>query len=117
MLKETVEWCKPTRATKYSAMIDLYAKEDVVIGAGETKIVNLGVTIDKGNLKSYLEDYDDVQDFMLSHFIALHPRSSLRAKGLIVGVGVVDLDYVSNCKKGYNISCDTCAGFEPKDEE
>jgi len=93
MIKETVEWCKPTRATKYSAMIDLYAKEDVVIGAGETKIVNLGVTIDKGNLKSYLEDYDDVQDFMLSHFIALHPRSSLRAKGLIVGVGVVDLDY------------------------
>jgi len=93
MLKETVEWCKPTRATKYSAMIDLYAKEDVVIGAGETKIVNLGVTIDKGNLKSYLEDYDDVQDFMLSHFLALHPRSSLRAKGLIVGVGIVDLDY------------------------
>lgn len=93
MLKETVEWCKPTRATRYSAMIDLYAKEDVVIGAGETRIVNLGVKIDKGNLKSYLEDYDDVQDFMLSHFISLHPRSSLRTKGLIVGVGVVDLDY------------------------
>jgi dUTPase len=93
MLKETVEWCKPTRATKYSAMIDLYAKEEVVIGAGETKIVNLGVKIDKGNLKSYLEDYDDVQDFMLSHFIALHPRSSLRAKGLIVGVGICDLDF------------------------
>ena len=25
----------PTRATKYSAMVDLYAREDVVIGAGE----------------------------------------------------------------------------------
>lgn len=107
MLKETVEWCKPTRATKYSAGIDLYAKEDFIIGAGETKIVNLGVKIDPdffvyeiakvdvdaGGYVSIKEGAMNVNEFMKSHFIELHPRSSLRAKGLIVGVGVVDLDY------------------------
>ncbi len=34
--------CEPKRATKYSACVDLFAREDVVIGAGETKIVPLG---------------------------------------------------------------------------
>ena len=85
--------CQPTRATKYSAMVDLYARENVVIGAGETKIVPLGVKIDKGSIKDSLEDWEHIVGFMESHFIELHPRSSLRAKGLIVGVGVIDLDY------------------------
>ncbi|MFW9601816.1 MAG: hypothetical protein ACMV1B_05805 [Prevotella sp.] len=83
----------PTRATKYSAMVDLYAREDVVIGAGETKIVPLGVKIDKGSIKDSLEDWEHIGGFMESHYIELHPRSSIRAKGLIVGVGVIDLDY------------------------
>ena len=83
----------PTRATKYSAMVDLYAREDVIIGAGETKIVPLGVKIDKGSIKDSLEDLEHIGGFMESHFIELHPRSSLRAKGLIIGVGVIDLDY------------------------
>ena len=85
--------CQPTRATKYSAMVDLYARENVVIGAGETKIVPLGVKIDKGSIKDSLEDWEHIGGFMESHFIELHPRSSLRVKGLIVGVGVIDLDY------------------------
>jgi len=92
----------PTRATKYSAMIDLYANADVVIGAGETAIVPLGIIID-------LEDLFDItipsmnvpiewikqerNQFLASHYLELHPRSSLRAKGLIIGVGVIDLDY------------------------
>lgn len=85
--------CQPTRATKYSAMVDLYAREYVVIGAGETKIVPLGVKIDKGSIKDSLEDWEHIGGFMESHFIELHPRSSLRVKGLIVGVGICDLDY------------------------
>lgn len=88
--------CQPTRATKYSAMVDLYASDDVVIGAGETKIVPLGVKISEDGLqkslvnsgREFMDDY-----FKKSHYLELHPRSSLRAKGLIIGVGIVDLDY------------------------
>lgn len=86
----------PTRATKYSAMVDLFANADVVIGAGETKIVPLGVKISEDVLQKLLvnsgrEFMDDY--FKKSHYLELHPRSSLRAKGLIIGVGVIDLDY------------------------
>jgi dUTPase len=86
----------PTRATKYSAMVDLYAREDVVIGAGETKIVPLGVKISEDGLQKLLvnsgREFMDYY-FKKSHYLELHPRSSLRAKGLIIGVGVIDLDY------------------------
>lgn len=89
----------PTRATKYSAMVDLYANADVVIGAGETKIIPLGVKIDIEYIKSifttqnYCVHSDTLNEFLSTHFLELHPRSSLRAKGLIVGVGICDLDY------------------------
>ena len=89
----------PTRATKYSAMVDLYANADVVIGAGETKIIPLGVKIDIEYIKSifttqnYYVHSDTLNEFLSTHFLELHPRSSLRAKGLIIGVGVIDLDY------------------------
>lgn len=104
--------CQPARATKYSAMVDLYAREDVVVGAGETKIVPLGVKIDIDELDVDVSgDYkfarrnnasdetlirikeQQKDNFMKSHYLELHPRSSLRAKGLIVGVGICDLDY------------------------
>ena len=105
MFKILDEVCTPTRATQYSAMVDLYARESVVIGAGETKIVPLGVKIDLDLLlKKYMShpnrcsldgNYKIAKelDFQNSHFLELHPRSSLRAKGLIIGVGVIDLDY------------------------
>ena len=102
--------CQPTRATKYSAMVDLYARESVVIGAGETKIVPLGVKIDLTPIqvqmtKMCLVRLDEIpveelthnhyeyHEFMSSHYLELHPRSSLRVKGLIIGVGVIDLDF------------------------
>lgn len=94
----------PTRATRYSAYVDLYAKEDIVIGAGCTLIVNLGVKIDIENFwdsysKTNLFDKSEHQlqkfkeHFLKRHYLELHPRSSLRAKGLIVGVRIIDLDY------------------------
>ena len=100
--------CQPTRATKYSAMVDLYARDDVIIGAGKTKIVPLGVKIDSGFFIYEIGKIDVsaggivtspdnasevINNFLKSHYLELHPRSSLRAKGLIIGVGVIDLDY------------------------
>ncbi len=102
----------PEKATKYSAAVDLYASEDVVIGAGETKTVGLGVCVDEdffihglttvkvgtdGKIEN--EGYDNsTYVFLKTHYLELHPRSSLRAKGLIAGVGVIDLDYKDEIK-------------------
>jgi len=112
MLKVLVDGCEPTKGSKYSACIDLRASEDVVISAGETKLVGLGVCIDpnffiydicgvkvdtngevinKGDNKQY-------EDFMKSHQLNLYPRSSLRIKGLIANTGIIDLDYNDEIK-------------------
>ena len=112
----------PTRATKYSAMVDLYARESVVIGAGETKIVPLGVKIDRGWFPNmYPIDIENMErcmyDFYSTHYLELHPRSSLRAKGLIIGVGVIDLDYVSHCKLNKSLNNGYCEHFNPKVKE
>ncbi len=103
MFKILKKGCEPTKGSKYSAAIDLYSAEDVVIGAGETVKVPLGVCIDfnklldgidsfypynEGMLPKYKMDY-----FMKTNYLQLEPRSSLRAKGLIAGTGIIDLDY------------------------
>lgn len=109
MFKVLTDGCEPKRATKYSAAVDLFAAEDVVIKAGETAKVRLGVCIDIGrdfleiyavmkNIKDdgmdFGEYYDDLKTSLLtSHYLQLEPRSSLRAKGLIAGTGIIDLDY------------------------
>lgn len=96
---KVLEGCKsPERATKYSAAIDLFAAEDVVIGAGETAKVRLGVCIaDDYNflysLELILNKEVSLKGFKKSHYLQLEPRSSLRAKGLIAGTGIIDLDY------------------------
>ena len=46
MFKVINEVCEPKRGTKYSAYVDLFAREDVTIGAGETEVIPLGVKID-----------------------------------------------------------------------
>ena len=100
--------CQPTRATEHSAGLDLYARENSTIYSGATAIVKLGVKIDLNYIKNLTEckvanflnnnlilEHSEVlyNQFMKSHYIQLHPRSSLRAKGLIIGVGVIDLDF------------------------
>jgi len=109
MFKILVEGCTPTRGSKYSACIDLYSSEDVVIGAGETKLVGLGVCIDIYKLYTALTEVgvDDstmlikkVNAFKSKHYLQLMLRSSLGKKGLILpnGVGVIDLDYKDEIK-------------------
>lgn len=108
MFKILDDVCKPTKGSKYSAAVDLYAREDVVIGAGETMKVPLGVCIDgdffiyeigninvacNGEIKSDEDSSDKINTFLKSHYLQLEPRSSLRAKGLVAGTGIIDLDY------------------------
>ena len=103
MLKVLDEICKPTKGSKDSAAIDLYARDDIIIGAGETVKVPLGVCIDinidwyMGNKINKNPTYgqgaiDAFEDFIKSHYLQLEPRSSLRVKGIIAGTGIIDLD-------------------------
>ena len=110
MFKILDEVCTPKRGTKYSAYVDLFSREDCVIGAGETKVVKLGVKIDtdfflyeigKVNVTAggIVESDDDcskaINDFLKSHYLEVALRSSLAVKGLIIanGIGIIDLDY------------------------
>lgn len=103
MLKVINGGIAPTKGSKYSACVDLRAREDVTISAGETKIVKLGVRIDLERLlitnryaNLYLKNISTSQDddkFLRSHYLQLEPRSSLRAKGLIANTGIIDIDY------------------------
>lgn len=102
MFKVLTEGCEPKRATKYSAAVDLFAAEDKIIKAGETAKVRLGVKLEMEALKeSFYENgiiqrhflNDFFENFLKSHYLQLEPRSSLRAKGLIAGTGIIDLDY------------------------
>jgi len=106
MFKILDKACVPKRSTKYSAYVDLFARENVTIGAGETKIVPLGIKIDLDNLYDSLKnsepelvqgDYHAYlwEQFMKSHYLEIALRSSLAFKGLIIsnGIGVIDLDY------------------------
>ena len=95
------ECCTPKRGTKYSAYVDLFSAEDVIIGAGETKIVPLGVKINPDFFKNlYRLDCkkfspSDLRMFLKSNYLEVALRSSLGVKGLIIanGIGIIDLDY------------------------
>ena len=104
MFKILDEACTPKRGTKYSAYVDLFAREDVVIGAGETKIVKLGVKLDLDKLKENMTKYsmlssiksNEIFDLLCKrHYLEVALRSSLGVKGLIIanGIGIIDLDY------------------------
>ena len=94
MFKILDEVCKPTKGSKYSAAIDLYAREDAVIGAGETVKVPLGVKLDLEEIiNSNDEIYNNPDNFLKSHYFELEPRSGMRLKGITAGTGIIDLDY------------------------
>ena len=118
----------PTKGSKYSACVDVYANEDVTIDAGDTKIVGLGIALDEelmferlwsmskkeaevsldlrkiSGTKNDGLDYEamlvNFENFKISSYIQLMLRSSLGAKGLILpnGVGVIDMDYRDEIK-------------------
>lgn len=109
MIKVLTEGCEPTKGTKYSACIDLYAAEDCVIDRNNTKIVPLGIALDQEQIKSRYStrqsygsvvEYNDdhYTNFMGSHYVQLQPRSSLRAKGVMSGTGIIDMDYPDEIK-------------------
>lgn len=103
MFKSINEGILPTRGSKHSACVDLYANKSISIAAGETTLIPLGVSIDAKKLK---ENYDANSNyfnkagissydlFLKTHYLQLMLRSSL-SKQLIIanGVGVIDLDY------------------------
>lgn len=108
MLKTLWGGKEPTKGSKYSAAIDLYAQDDFIMEVGETRIIPLGVCIDLVELidknryanlhlkNVHLSSDDD--NFLRSHYLQLEPRSSIRAKGIISCTGIIDLDYKDEIK-------------------
>lgn len=88
-LKVLDDVCTPQKATRFSAYIDLFSREEIIIPAKDTKIIKLGVKIDE-NSPCLIS-----KAFKSSHYLELALRSSLALKGLIIanGIGVIDLDY------------------------
>ena len=118
MFKILDEVCTPKRGTKYSAYVDLFAREDCTIGVGETKIVKLGVKIDIEKIQGFCDKNwkYELDKFMKSHYLEVALRSSLGVKGLIIanGIGIIDLDYISHCKIGKALNNGYCEHFKPR---
>ena len=96
MFKVMEDYCTPKRGTKYSAYVDLFAREDVIIRAGETKVIKLGVKLDLEEIVNGNDElYNNPDRFLKSHYLEVALRSSLGIKGLIIanGIGIIDLDY------------------------
>jgi len=109
MFKILDEACTPQRGTRYSAYVDLFSRKDVTIGAGETKIIPLGVKTDLDKLSKALFEVsysyilrshnkvlqEEFDMFLKSHYLEVALRSSLAIKGLIIqnGIGIIDLDF------------------------
>lgn len=94
----------PQRATKYSAAFDVFANEDVVIDAGETKLVGIGIYLHEDGIReAWFKHFPNCGDYhtgttLNAFYLELHPRSSLRLNGLGGGVGIIDMDYKDEIK-------------------
>ena len=108
MFKILDEACKPSRGSKFSACVDLRAREDMQIEGGKTVLIPLGVSF---NIDEFIANSGAMfpTNFKSKHYLQLMLRSSL-SKELIIanGVGVIDLDYkdeimirVHNPSRGY----------------
>lgn len=108
--KLTADAILPKRQTRFSAGFDVFANEDKVIAAGQTELIGLGIAIDLAQESAYemmgLTVYgsdraivEKITKFKSTHYLELHIRSSLRAKGLTsLGTGVIDIDYPDEIK-------------------
>ena len=103
----------PKRFSKYSAGFDVCSNEDIVIVAGEAKLIGLGIAID---LQKYYECFDkspnpsfeeamkrDPQDFffiraMREYYLELHIAEELSQKGLIAPPKIINIDFPDELK-------------------
>jgi dUTP pyrophosphatase len=85
----------PKRKTKYSAGYDVCSNENVIIKAGETRLVSLGIALDQ----TWIQKNTD-ETFRKQNYLGLYIRSSLALKGLMLGnsVGIIDIDYPDEIK-------------------
>ena len=72
----------PTRQTSQSAGFDVCARMDVEIEPMDVVKIPLGIAIDDNRPMSKAVEY-----------LELHPRSSMRANGMIAQVGLIDSDF------------------------
>ena len=85
----------PQAQTKLSAGYDVRSSESIHLMEGKTYLIGTNVKIAKCNPKYFLE---------------LHPRSSIRKKLGVEGVGIIDSDYRQEIKmiitpnKDYNLT-------------
>ncbi len=123
--KVTEDAILPTKDNEYSAYVDIYASHDVTIGAGETKLVGLGIAIDLDNLLENVPTVKDMKrwykerskaniidvseedslfyikdEFLKSNYIQLMLNDSLATKGLILnnGIKIFNLDFTNELK-------------------
>lgn len=105
--KVTKEAVLPMAQTEHSAGYDVYANEDVLIQAGQTKLIPLGISLDI--------DEESHHNF----YLGLYLRSSYGAKGLIMpnGVGIIDIDYKEEIKQIIHNPLTDSAGYENRSFE